>query len=96
MIYRLHPSWKVFIDGRLDLYGRGHIVDMYLPALQGLPTRPTRRGRPDKPGWRQILNKHDVRAVLIPPDAGLVYLLSHDPKWDRIYKDHMAVVFVIK
>ncbi|MGE5206787.1 MAG: hypothetical protein ACM3PW_14310 [Chlamydiota bacterium] len=79
-IAKLYPQYRVFIDGRTDLYGK--LMDTFSE---------TSRGEGD---WRTALDKYGVRTVVIPPDVGLAGLLRLDPAWKKEFEDKQAVVFV--
>jgi hypothetical protein len=80
LIRRLYPSYRVYIDGRADIYG-----DSF--ALEALRTYD---GHTD---WRKPLERLGVQTVIIPPDAPLSSLLREDSAWTRAYEDRQAVIF---
>jgi hypothetical protein len=49
-----------------------------------------------EPKWRDYLNKHDVRTVLVKPDVPLASLLRDDAGWQNVFEDHGSVIFVRK
>lgn len=79
LIWRLHPACPVFVDGRADLYGKTVLED-YATML--------RLGS----GWSDLLDRYDIRIVLLPPDTPLVQLLRRDPAWRVRFEDEAAVV----
>jgi hypothetical protein len=80
-IWNLYPQYRLFVDGRSDLYG-----DEILKECQ------TSMGL--RNGWRQILDRWQVETVLIPPDSALAQALLLDPGWSSPYHDAQADVFV--
>jgi len=80
LIWKLHPERRVYIDGRADVYGDQFVED-YLKAEGG------------EPGWREPLERHGVRTVMIAPDAALASLLREDESWEKVFEDRRSVVF---
>jgi hypothetical protein len=80
LIWKLHPGRAVYIDGRADVYG-DRLVEDYLRAENA------------GPGWRALLERDGVRAVMIAPDAALASLLREDAGWDKVFEDGQAVIF---
>ena len=62
------PERPVFIDTRVDFYGRD-FLEQYI-AVTKLQA-----------GWRETLARYDISLILLPPDAPLVVLLRDDPGW---------------
>jgi hypothetical protein len=83
-IWRLYPEYRVYIDGRADLYGDAFMED--------LATTYYLRGD----SWRSPFEKWGIRTVVLPPDAPLVTALQASPDWETIYSDHQAVVLTKK
>ena len=81
LIWRLYPDYRVYIDGRADVYG-DKLVEEFLEARDG------------KPNWREPLENHGIRTVLIKPDAALASLLREDSSWQKVFEDKQAVIFV--
>jgi hypothetical protein len=79
-IWRLYPEYRVYIDGRADLYGDAFLDD--------LATTYYLRGD----SWRGPFEKWGIRTVVLPPDAPLVTALGALPDWKTIYADGQAVV----
>lgn len=83
LIRRLYPDYRVYIDGRADVYGDAFMVE----------TMKTFDGHPQ---WREPLDRLAVRTVLIPPTAPLSSLLRQDNQWQKVYEDRQAVIFTKK
>jgi hypothetical protein len=83
-IWKLYPKYRVYIDGRADLYGDAFMDDLaaayYLKA----------------DAWRTLLSTWGIRTVVLPPDAPVVTALRILPDWQEMYADNQAVVFVKK
>lgn len=80
VIYRLWPATKVFMDGRLDLYG-ARFLEQYGDLWNG------------KADWEEIFNKYGIETVLLPRETLLRAVLDASPRWSRVYQDKVAVVF---
>jgi hypothetical protein len=81
VIYNLYPQYKVFVDGRLDMYGT-RILKEYdrVISLQ--------------PGWRDVLVKYDINFVFYYTDSLLSRILTSDEGWRQIYIDNVASIFL--
>lgn len=80
LIRRLHPTYRVYIDGRADVYGDAFMTE----AMQ------TYDGHPR---WREPLERLSINTVLISPNVPLASLLRGDPAWQKVYEDPQAVIF---
>ncbi len=79
-VYSLYPARKVVIDDRHDLYGSGRFRE-YLILYHG------------EPGWREILNKWQIRTLVLPPGSTPANLLAELPhEWRTVYADKSAAV----
>ena len=78
-IYKLYPEYRVFVDGRADLYG-DDLLQQFQTAVQV------------RTGWREVLDRWNVRAVLVPPSCALVQALVLDPSWHLEYGDSQALL----
>jgi len=78
--YLLWRGFKVFIDGRADVY-LDAFMDEYVLAYQ-------LRG-----DWRQPLERYGVDYVLIESGASLSTLLQESKEWTLAYRDDVAVIF---
>ena len=81
MIYAVWPSYRVFMDGRSDMYGETFGRD-YLRIANVAP------------GWKQTLKKYDVRWVIFNTDSALVAALKDQPDWQSVYSDPVATILV--
>jgi len=78
-IAKLYPEYRVFIDGRADLYGDSFMDDFY--ATYHFTE-----------GWKRPIEQWQIRTILLPPDAPLVTALRSQPGWKQIYSDSQSVV----
>jgi hypothetical protein len=81
-IWKLDSKYRVFADGRADLYGN----DLLRQSIQTVAQL--------HQGWEQVLDHWNVQTVLIPPGSALAQALFLDPRWKTPYGDSQAVVFV--
>jgi len=79
-IWKLYPEYKVYIDGRADVYGDS-FLDQFASAYYV-------RGQ----SWQTGLQKWGVQTVVLPPDAPVITALSIEPGWQRVFSDSEAVV----
>ena len=81
-IWKLDSKYRVFADGRADLYGN----DLLRQTIQTVVQL--------HQGWAQVLDHWNVQTILIPPGSALAQALLLDPRWKASYRDSQAVVFV--
>jgi len=82
LIYQLYPEYRVYIDGRADVYGDAFFAE----AVR------TYDGASD---WAGSLDRYGIKTVLISPDAPLGSLLRNDyGKWKVVYEDDQAIIFI--
>ena len=81
MIWKLYPRYRVYIDGRADVYGDSLMRDFasayYLSD-----------------DWQTILQRAEIRTVMLPPDAPLITGLRSHPGWKQVYSDSQATIMV--
>ena len=81
LIYSAYPMYKVFFDGRSDMYGVSRLKEY-------------RKVTNFDQGWEQILDKYHMSWIFYDADSGLSrYLLIHRD-WKLIYADKVANIFV--
>ena len=78
-IWKLYPNYRVFIDGRADLYGDSFMQD--LAATFYLTD-----------DWQKTLKTWEIRTIVLPSDTPLVAGMELEPGWTRVYADSQAVV----
>jgi len=81
LIWKLYPQYRVSIDGRAEVYG-DELTAESIDTYKGLGN------------WRDVLNRHKVRTVLVGPNAPLANLLETSCDWDKLYVDEQAEIFV--
>jgi hypothetical protein len=81
IIYAAWPQYKVFVDGRSDMYG----VDIMKEYLKVVSIRP---------GWEEVLKKYDVKWIIIDANSALSLFLMERDDWKLIYADKVANIFV--
>lgn len=81
MIWKLRPDYRVYIDGRADVYGNAFIEE-FLKTHDGVAA------------WRAPLEREGVRTVAVGPDAPLASLLREEKGWRKVFEDKQAVIFV--
>ena len=74
------PHSALFIDSRMDAYDDRSIQD-YLTMLYG------------KAGWQELLERYQIKWVVLSPDKALAQLLPREQGWDEVYKDETAKIF---
>ena len=81
IIYKAWPKYRVFFDGRSDMYGAS-LGGEYLQIARTLP------------GWQDVLQKHQVDWVFFNTGSMLSSALNTNPAWQLIYTDPVASIFV--
>ncbi len=84
LIWRLYPRYKVFIDGRADLYG-----DAFVAEFNEL-----NEGRIDP---RPILDSYHIRTVMVQRSSqlgSLLRVMTGNGGWRMMYEDDKALIFV--
>jgi len=80
LIWRLYPRYRVYIDGRTDVYGH-KFFDSFLQVYEvNVDPRPA-------------LNRDGIRTVLVEPSSSLASFLRTQNDWKRVYEDPIAVIF---
>ncbi|BBO86903.1 hypothetical protein DSCOOX_00830 [Desulfosarcina ovata subsp. ovata] len=76
------PGKKVFIDGRIDVYGPD-IADEYDTVLEM------------KDGWQEIMKKYNISHVLVDKMTPLGKFLGRiDHRWKLAAEDNISVIYV--
>ena len=83
LIFSAWPQYRVFTDGRSDMYGEKH-GSPYL-KVAGV-----------QPGWKDILQRYAVSWIFFPTQTALSAALLEQPDWHAIYSDKVATIFVRK
>src|SRR5713101_619655 len=77
--WKLYPQYRVFTDGRADVYG-DRFMDDFAAAYYLTDD------------WRMPFNRWEIRTLILPPDAPLITALRPSPDWKQIYADSQAVI----
>jgi hypothetical protein len=80
LIWRAYPQYRVFIDGRTEIYGEQY-VESYFRA---------QRGRDDA---HLLLDRYGINTALGAADGSTALLLANDPQWKKVFEDQQAVIF---
>jgi hypothetical protein len=83
LIYATYPRYRVFVDGRSDMYGVGILKD-YLKVI-GLES-----------GWQKVIAKYDIGWIFFGANSLLSRMLYGQKGWHLIYADNVANIFVKK
>ncbi|HUI84688.1 MAG TPA: hypothetical protein VL240_10715, partial [Candidatus Binatia bacterium] len=75
------PQYPVGIDGRTDLYGDATVSRFFQTEL-------------GEAGWRDDAYLNESGVVLLRTRDELVRRLEEDPRFDKVYKDPIATLFV--
>ena len=81
LIWRTYPQFRVYIDGRADVYGDAFIFD-YISIYNA------------KPGWEEKLENQAVQTVLVESDAPLANELRQSSAWHIAFTDKLSTIFV--
>ncbi len=82
LAYHFGPGLGVFVDDRLDRYGREFFVDVYLPVMRV------------EEGWDAILEEWGVASAIVPSESRLADALEEHPDWEVAVRDENSAVFV--
>ena len=81
LIYATYPRYKVFFDGRSDMYGTERFKEFQKIMIFDS-------------GWESIVEKYDIRWFFIGSDSVLTRYLLQMPEWKLIYSDNVANIHV--
>ncbi len=81
LIYAAYPRYRVFIDGRSDMYGDEKIKEYLKVTTLGS-------------GWEDVLKKYDIGWVFFGASSALSRFLYQKDGWRLIYADKVADIFV--
>ncbi len=80
LIWKLWPEHLVFIDGRADVMGRDLMEDF-------------QRAHKLQPGWREVLDRHEVQWVIISATSPLCRALRLDPDFALLHATDNGELF---
>ncbi len=81
IIYSAWPEYKVFFDGRSDMYGADMVKEY---------TKVSRI----KPGWDEVLKKYNIKWIIYNANSALSLFLMERGDRTLIYADKVANIFV--
>lgn len=81
LLLKLWPSQQIFMDGHTHIYGEALTREYERVITQGN-------------GWQEILNKYDVKWIIIRVNTSLAESLSLSADWKIGYQDQTAVIFM--
>lgn len=81
IIYAAHDQYKVFFDGRSDMYGVARMKEYN--NISGF-----------EPGWEKILAKYRITWIIFDAKSSLSRFMLVNPDWRLIYADKVADIFV--
>ncbi len=81
IIYSAYRQYKVFVDGRLDMYGPAQAKE-YADVIF------------HRPEWEKILNKYEINWIIFNKGSIFSTFLLASDKWRLIYSDKVANIFV--
>lgn len=80
LIYQLYPEYRVYIDGRADVYGDAFFTEA-MQAYDGVGN------------WKETLDRYRIQTVIIDTNVALSTALRNDQEWSKVYEDDQAVIF---
>jgi hypothetical protein len=81
IIYAAWPGYKVFFDGRSDMYGSDRMKEYFkLTRLEQ--------------GWGEVISKYDIGWIIYNTNSALSSFLLERNDWKLIYSDKVANIFV--
>jgi hypothetical protein len=81
VIYAAWPRYRVFIDGRTDMYGATRVKE-YLTIARA------------QNGWESLMEKYQLTWVFHEPTSVLSRILLERADWKLVYSDKVANIFV--
>jgi len=81
VIYSAYPQYRVFLDGRMDLYGVERLKE-YSKVIHL------------EPGWDRVIDKYNINWIIFDTDSILSRFLVEKNEWKLIYSDKVANIFV--
>ena len=81
VIWSFYPERRVFVDGRIDMYG-----DRFIEAYREVYNL--------RPNWKNVLSEYDIRVILIEKNSALASLLTASGEWREVFRGPVESVFV--
>ena len=80
-LYKLYPRYRVFVDGRAEVYFGGALDDYFDVHYS-------------RPNWRKVLTRYHVDTVLVRTEGPICRSLRYDPGWRVAHEDPLATVII--
>lgn len=80
LIWKLYPRYRVFIDGRADVYG-DQVIEQFFKIHDG------------EGDWRRLLDHYGVHSVVVAPNTAIATLLREEKDWQKVFEDPDSVIF---
>lgn len=81
IIYAAWPQYKVFFDGRSDMYGAERMKEYFKISRVQL-------------GWDEVIEKYNIDLIIYNANSPLSLFLMERKDWHLIYADEVANIFV--
>jgi len=81
IIYAAWPQYRVFFDGRSDMYGKEKMKEYF--RIMGIEKR-----------WEEVLTKYNITWIIFNTKSPLSSFLIERDDWKLIYSDKVANIFV--
>lgn len=81
IIFAAWPKYRVFMDGRSDMYG-ATLGSTYLKVANA------------QPGWKELLKRYHIDWVIFDTNSALTAALRDQDDWQPIYSDKVATISV--
>ena len=81
IIYAAWPQYRVFFDGRSDMYGKEKMKEYF--RIMGI-----------EKGWEEVLTKYNITWIIFNTKSPLSSFLLERDDWQLIYSDKIANIFV--
>ena len=83
IIYRNYPAYRVFMDGRNDMYGVEKLKEYHRVIKFEI-------------GWEKILEKYNITWIIYDSNSPFSRYLFQNKAWNLIYSDKVASIFLKK
>jgi hypothetical protein len=85
LIWAAYPQYQVFVDSRIELFPQKVWLD-YLNISNAVGD------------WEALLRTYGVNTLMLSPveQASLIHAVEISNRWNSIYQDSSAVIFVHK
>lgn len=80
LIWTSYPNYRVFMDGRADVYG-DQLIEEFFRMHDGTKD------------WRILLEHYRIQSVVVSPNTALASLLRDDKGWRNVFENHQTVIF---